>query len=66
MGSQKMCACTDLTDSYRYDPPPGGYVHKGCGKPRDGDGGPTNESVLAFIDRVLARRAQRESARLAD
>ena len=61
MTSQEMCACGSVLDGYRYDPPTESYVHKACGKPREG--GPTTASVLAFIDRVLAARERRTAAR---
>lgn len=57
-GAQEMCTCDSVLDSYRYDPPTGLYVHKGCGRPRDG--GPTTESVVAFIDGILEKRRIRE------
>lgn len=54
------CTCPSARDGFRYDPPTDSYVHLGCGQPRAG--GPTPESVLAFVDRVLTRRVEREGA----
>ena len=49
------CTCPSvLPGGYRYDPPTGGYVHTTCGLPFED--GPTPESVLVFVDRILARR----------
>lgn len=63
MGEQQTdnpdpCLCEDVIDGFRYDVATAGYVHKRCGKGRPD--GPTPQSVIEFIDRLLAKRAQRQ------